>query len=86
MRLTSAATLRALMDQKGASYADLAASAKVSKGFISHLARERRHTCTPKVADAIARRLDVPLSLLFVASTSTTSRGDGNQHKKAVAA
>lgn len=83
MRLTSAATLRALMDQKGVSYADLAASAKVTKGFISHLARQRRHTCTPKVADAIARRLDVPLSLLFVASTSTTGSRSGDRQRTA---
>lgn len=85
MRLTSAATLRALMDQKDVSYADLAASAKVTKGFISHLARERRSTCTPKVADAIARRLDVPLPLLFVASTSTTGGRDTDEHRTAVA-
>ncbi|MCW2902893.1 MAG: hypothetical protein JWO67_5158 [Streptosporangiaceae bacterium] len=70
MRLISARTLRALMDQKGVSLQDLADAARVSKGFVSHLTAERKKTMTPRVAEAIARRLDVPLQLLFVPSVS----------------
>ena len=68
MRLTSADTLRALMAQKDVSYSDLAAAATVSKGFVSHLTSGRKNTCTPRVADAIARRLDIPLAVLFMPS------------------
>lgn len=85
MKLTSADTLRALMAQKDVSYSDLAAAASVSKGFISHLTSGRRRTCTPRVADAIARRLDIPLSVLFVVSISTSSR-TVTKHQEKVAA
>ncbi|WP_198588245.1 helix-turn-helix transcriptional regulator [Geodermatophilus chilensis] len=76
MKLTSAATLRALMAQKGVSYQDMALAAGVSKGFISHLTAGRRNTMTPRVAERIARRLDVPLELLVVPSTSITGGRD----------
>lgn len=80
MTLTSAETLRALMTQHGVSYSDLALAADVSKGFISHLVKGRKKTCTPAVADRIARRLLVPLSVLFVASPSiATARSDHGQ-------
>lgn len=85
MRLTSANTLRALMDQKGISLQDLANSAKVSKGFISHLTAGRKKTCTPRVAEEIARRLDVPLSLLFVPSVPLVSGRSSNQQKRVAA-
>jgi transcriptional regulator with XRE-family HTH domain len=85
MRLTSAATLRALLQQKDVSYGELAASAKVSKGFISHLTSGRRNTCTPRVAEAIVRRLDVPTSILFVASAST-AMGTNRKHQRRNAA
>jgi len=73
MKLTSADTLRALMAQKQVSYADLAATAEVSKGFISHLTSGRKNTCTPKVADRIVRRLDIPLQVLFMPSAPSTA-------------
>jgi transcriptional regulator with XRE-family HTH domain len=73
MKLTSRATLRALMAQKDVSLQDLGNAAGVSKGFVSHLTAGRKSTCTPRVADAIARRLDVPIELLFVPSVSTSS-------------
>jgi transcriptional regulator with XRE-family HTH domain len=85
MRLASAATLRALMAQKGVSLADMARAAGTSKGFISHLTAERRNTCSPPVAERIARRLDVPLTVLFVPSTSITSGGNTQQRRKVVA-
>jgi transcriptional regulator with XRE-family HTH domain len=85
MKLTSADTLRALMQQKDISYADLAAAAKVSKGFISHLTAGRKNTCTPGVADRITRRLDVPLRLLFVESVSTTNGRTARQQRRTAA-
>lgn len=79
MRLISPDTLRALMAQKGVSYEDMRLAAGVSKGFISHLTAGRKKTCTPRVADAIARRLDVPLTLLFMPSISS---GEGSSDKQ----
>jgi transcriptional regulator with XRE-family HTH domain len=83
MTLTSANALRELMIKKGLSYADLGRSAGVSKGFISHLVKQRRKTCTPLVAYRIAERLDVPLSVLFVPSLPTSASGSANQNRKA---
>jgi transcriptional regulator with XRE-family HTH domain len=83
MRLTSGDTLRALMAQKDISYAEMADSADVSKGFISHLTAGRKKTCTPRVADRIARRLDVPLELLFVPSISSDAGAIVKQQRKA---
>jgi hypothetical protein len=83
MRLTSHETLRALMTQHDVSYTDLALAADVSKGFISHLVKERKKTCTPAVADRIARRLFVPLGVLFVASASISTSGSDKRQKVA---
>jgi transcriptional regulator with XRE-family HTH domain len=85
MRLTSATTLRALMEQKDVSYADMARAAGRSKGFISHLTSGRRRTCLPEVADRIARRLDVHLELLFVESLSTTTVRAARQQRRTAA-
>lgn len=74
MRLQSADTLQALMDQRGFSLGRLARYAGCSKGFISHLTSGRRRTCTPKIAERIAEALEVPLSILFVPSTSISDR------------
>lgn len=85
MKLTSADTLRALMAQKDVSYSDLAASATVSKGFVSHLTSGRKNTCTPRVADAIARRLDIPLAVLFLPSVPTAEGQKPTRQKTAAA-
>lgn len=68
MRLQSADTLKALMAQRGYSMSRTARYADCSKSFISHLAEGRKSTCTPALAQRIAEALDVPLSVLFVAS------------------
>ena len=83
MRLTSPATLRALMAQRGYSLARLARYAGCSKGFISHLLAERKNTCTPTLAQLIAEALDVPLEILFVPSVSA---GSGPNERKGRAA
>lgn len=83
MRLADADMLRALMRRRGVSYADLARSAGVSKGFISHLTAGRKKTCTPRVALRIAERLDVDLEFLFVPSISSAEGQDANFQKRA---
>lgn len=71
MRLVSGEALRFWMGEKDKSLADLAAAAEVSRGFISHLRAGRKTTCTPRVAVAIVRCLDVPMQVLFVPSISS---------------
>ncbi len=83
MKLTSGDTLRALMAQKGVSYGEMGDSARVSKGFISHLTAGRKKTCTPQVAMRIAKRLDVPLELLFVPSISSDTGSGVKQGRRA---
>jgi len=73
MRLTSAQTLRALIDQRGFSYEQLARYAGCSKSFVSHLTSGRKNTCTPRLAVRIAEALSVPTEILFVASASAVS-------------
>lgn len=82
MRLTSGKILRGLMDAKRLSNADVAAHAGVGRTFISALVNDRRSSCTPRVAERIAERLEVPLEVLFVPRASATS---GRQIKDKVA-
>lgn len=70
MKLTSAATLRALMDQRGFSMSRLGRYAGCSKSFIAHLCSGRKTTCTPQLAERIAEALEVPLDILFVLNES----------------
>lgn len=83
MRLTSGKILRGLMDSKRLSNADVALSAQVGRTFISALVNERRTSCTPKVAERIAERLEVPLEVLFVPKASAVSgRIDRTERRK----
>lgn len=84
MRLRSGSLLRELMNTKRLSNADVAMSAGVGRTFISALVNERRTSCTPKVAERIAERLEVPLEVLFVPRASAAS--GGNIKRKGVAA
>lgn len=83
MRLTSGKILRGLMDAKRLSNADLAMSAGCGRTFISALVNERRTSCTPKVAERIAERLEVPLEVLFVPRASAVG---GHRDKSKVTA
>lgn len=65
MRLRSPDTMRALMAQYNMSLGLLADYAGCSKGFISHLLAGRRSSCTPLLAERIARSLHVPVEVLF---------------------
>jgi len=80
MRLTSAATLKALMEQKDFSRRRLARYCGLAgSGMLDHLLSGRRTSCSPKLALNIAEALDVPLELLFVPSLPTRSRQSGKQ-------
>jgi transcriptional regulator with XRE-family HTH domain len=83
MRLTSGQILRALMNTKGLSNLDVGLHAGVGRTFISALVNGRRTSCTPRVAERIAERLEVPLEVLFVPRTSA---GSGQTNKRKVAA
>lgn len=82
MRLHSGSLLRELMNTKHMSNADVALSAGVGRTFISALVNERRTSCTPKVAERIAERLEVPLEVLFVPRTSAVSGSSDNRLQK----
>lgn len=82
MRLTSGKILRGLMDTKNLSNADIALSCGVGRTFISALVNERRTSCTPKVAQRIAERLEVPLEVLFVPKASSVSGSSYKQREK----
>jgi plasmid maintenance system antidote protein VapI len=77
MRLRSGALLRELMTTKGLSNADVALHAQCGRTFISALVNGRRTSCTPKVADRIAERLEVPTALLFDPRQSADSGRNG---------
>ena len=86
MHLTSGKALRAFMDVKGLSNADLALSAGVGRTFISALVNGRRHSCTPPVAERIERRLEVPSGTLFTPKQSAASGRSDNTQRKGKAA
>jgi antitoxin component HigA of HigAB toxin-antitoxin module len=73
MKLRSPETMRALMNQYNMSLGLLADYASCSKGFISHLLSGRRSSCTPILAERIARSLHVPVEVLFEPKMSTSS-------------
>lgn len=74
MKVNSPDALAELMKEKRIGYDRMARYAGVSKGFISHLAKGRRTTCTPLVGARIAESLGVPYSLLFTVTSSTERR------------
>jgi transcriptional regulator with XRE-family HTH domain len=73
MKLKSADTLRALMEQNRISLGRLARYAGCSKGFISHLLANRRSSCTTALGEAIAEALNVPVSVLFEVRASPSA-------------
>lgn len=74
MRLNSADTLIALMKQRGYSHARLGRYAGCSSGFISHLTKGRKSSCSAELAERIAEALDVPSELLFTRGHSLDGR------------
>lgn len=85
MRLRSGSLLRELMNTKRLSNADVALHARVGRTFISALVNERRTSCTPRVAERIAERLEVPLEVLFAPRASAASGYNSKQRKASAA-
>ena len=73
MQITHRATLRALAEQRGLSYAGLASKVGCTKQFIGHLAVGRKTGASNELAERIAEALSVPLDVLFVPDGSTDS-------------
>lgn len=51
----------------------------ISPSFINHLTSGRRKSCTPRIAAQISEALEVPLEILFVPETPSTSRRSDEQ-------
>lgn len=83
MRLQSTDTLRALMAQRNFSMERLARYSGCSKSMVSHLTSGRKSTCSPELAERIAEALEVPLTILFVPSVSTTRSDSVSGTRKA---
>jgi len=76
MRITHPATLRALIRQRGFSYASLGATVGCSKQFIGFLAVGYKAGATRELAERIAEALDVPLDIIFTPTASTEDGQD----------
>lgn len=74
MRLKSGATLVAHMEAEQVSITQLAIFTGCHRSMISHLRSGRKNTCTPALADAIARALRVDTDALFVPRSSGRTR------------
>ena len=85
MRLNSADTLKALMEQRNYSHERLARYAGCSRGFISHLTAGRKSSCSAVLAERIAEALDVPSQVLFTPGDSTDGRSFPKHKGRAVA-
>jgi transcriptional regulator with XRE-family HTH domain len=66
MEITHPPTLKALIRQRGLTYAALGAQVGCTAPFLCHLAQGRRKGATPELAERIAEALEVPVDVLFV--------------------
>lgn len=73
MQLKSAEYFKDTIRQRGLSYADVAEMAGCHKSMIGQLASGHRKSCSPDLADRIARCLGVLTGLLFDQRASATS-------------
>lgn len=83
MKLTSKDTLRALIKQRGLSYADLGRMADCHKTMISALVNDHRDSCTPELAERISVALGVPSEVLFVPKGSAVGGSNDKRGGKA---
>ena len=86
MRLISGERLGRLIAKKGLSYAQFAEQVPCSKSMVGHLVTETRRSCTPELAEKIARRLETELDVLFVPSMPLDAGRDVPQRRTAAAA
>lgn len=73
MQIAHPPTLKALIKQRGLSYAALGREVGCAKQFIGHLAVGHKTGATPELAERIAEALSVPLEVIFVPGESTNS-------------
>lgn len=73
MKVISQDTLKALIQQRKLSYGDVGEMCGCHRSMISQLANGSRPSCTPDLAEKIARCLGVPLELLFMPRASAVS-------------
>lgn len=74
MKLTSAETLKALMNQKGFNGERLGRYAGCSRSMICQLRNGTKKTCSPELAVRIVEALQVPLDVLFEVSMPSVAR------------
>lgn len=86
MKLISGDRLKRKIRDEGVSYEAFGKSVDCSKAMIGMLCTEQRRTCTPQLAEAIARRLRLDLDYLFVPSVSLDRSRPVNVQSKKVAA
>ncbi|WP_426566422.1 helix-turn-helix domain-containing protein [Angustibacter sp. McL0619] len=84
MKLKSAGLMRELMGPGACnlSLGELAEMSHCHKSFVSHLLSGRRSSCTPELAERIARSLRVPVTVLFDARLASTT-GTENKSEEA---
>lgn len=73
MQVISKDTLKALIQQRGLSYADVGEMAGCHRSMIGQLVSGHRISCKPTLAENIARCLGVPVELLFLPRASAAS-------------
>jgi transcriptional regulator with XRE-family HTH domain len=83
MKLTSKDTLRALIEQRRLSYADIGTMAGCHRSMVSQLVNGHRTSCKPALAERIALCLGVPSEVLFVAHPSAGSVSNDKSKKAA---
>lgn len=86
MRLISGDRLRKAIERKGLTYQEFADQVPCSKSMVGHLCTETRRSCTPQLAEAIARRLDADIDYFFVPSVPLDKGQLTKQHTRKVAA
>ena len=76
MKLNSKDTLRALIKQRGLSYSEVGEMSDCHRTMVSALVNGHRSSCTPELAERLARCLSVPVEVLFAPQAPTASGHD----------
>lgn len=73
MKVISQDVLKALIRARNLSYGDVGEMADCHRSMVSQLANGDRTSCTPELAERIARCLGVSIDVLFVPKVSADS-------------